>query len=130
MQKKFLRHLFYRIIGYHACSVSYGQLLGMFGMRSLAERRKVALLKLFYNILGGRVDCPELLSRVRFSVPAFNSRNRCSFHVGATRTVYGERAPIRNMSSVANVFAIDMISVKYNDFMKSIETVLGLRTSS
>lgn len=129
VQKKFLRHLFYRSIGYHASSIPYGQLLEMFGMRSLAERRKVALLKFFYNILGGRVDCPELLSRVRFSVPAFNSRNRSLFHVGATRTVYGERAPIRNMSSVANAFAIDMISVKYNDFMKSIETVLGLRTS-
>ena len=63
-------------------------------LRSLKFRRVVADLCFVYKLLNGLVDCPALLSRIKFKVPARNLRNCQLFCIDYHRTNYGIHSPL------------------------------------
>lgn len=53
---------------------SYTQRLSHFKMHTLESRRWIIDQMLLYKILSGGLDCPELLSKIHFSIPRPGSR--------------------------------------------------------
>lgn len=103
IQKRFLYHVAYND---NKCRVldSYSSRLQYYRMTPLHTRRKAADVVFLYKIVSGLIDCPELLNRLKFSVPRASSRlhNRHTFKLPQSKTNLGQHSPIYRMCNSYN----------------------------
>lgn len=91
IQKKFLKHLNFK------CFTSlenyiYKENCHLHNLLTLEERRIMLDMCLLYDILNGRLDCPDLLSSISLKAPTRRTRQTSLFHVPFHYTNYGKNA--------------------------------------
>ena len=75
---------------------SYHSRCRLLGLESLGNRRKISCGVFVWDIISGRIDCPELLERVNISVPPRPLRFPTFLHVPFHRVNYGRFEPLTN----------------------------------
>jgi len=110
VQRRYLKYVLYRREGtYPVRGIDYQILLDGNEFESLENRRKQISVKFLYGLLGGNVDCAELLAGVGFRVPRLGSRSAAPFVLPAVRTNIGFRAPLYHMCANANAISVSII---------------------
>ena len=91
VQNRFTKFYVYKMgLPYHAFDSHIR--LEITGLRSLEDRRKLALLYFLHKLISGATDCPSLLSKINFHVAPCNTRHRRLFFIRPHRTNYGQQA--------------------------------------
>ena len=94
IQKAFTR---FTVFKYGLRSVPpYNTRCKLLGIDSLANRRKAACSIFVYNILVGRINCPDLLELIGASVPSRTLRFYNFLHIPFHRCNYGTMEPLTN----------------------------------
>lgn len=125
IQIKFLRFLYYKIFGVYTFLVPYSELLTLFEMDRLRDRRNIGLLLFLYKLINGGVDCGEMLARLGFLVPRPASRARSLFSLHFSHTTLGSNSPVNSMMRLYNAMPdnIDILSSSLASFTRDIRHV-------
>lgn len=127
IQRKFLRHLKYRF----PCEVTtYEDICHEYNLLTLDERRTVLDMGLLYDVLSGRLDCPEILEQLALRVPGRRTRNAALFHVPFHSTNYGMNAVLTRIARCYNARfgEIDPFIGSKDSFLKNIRSVVQKNT--
>lgn len=89
IQKKFVNHLKYK---FKLDKSAYADTCRELEILTLRERRLVLDMGLLFDVLRGRLDCPELLEQISFKVPTRRTRHTQLFAVPSHKTNYGMNA--------------------------------------
>lgn len=106
-QRRFLKYLYFRMHGnYPPRGYEHQFLLEEFGFISLEKRRTYILLSYLRNLVGGEVDCPELLHMLSFRIPRdVYGRSRATFSLPRVTTDIMLNSPIYRMCRLYNSLA-------------------------
>ena len=74
VQKTFVRSLYKQTYGYYPFRYPTNFIIGMVDYTTLEVRRKVALVKYFYNLIRGQNSNPYILAQIPFWVPPIQDR--------------------------------------------------------
>ena len=75
------------------------------GLESLSRRRFNLAAVFVFDVLYGRMDCPELLAKFRVNVPARDLRGAGYLVLARHRSNYGLFEPVNNLSRIFNLFS-------------------------
>ena len=95
IQRKFLKYLYFKELKQwpvRNCAQNF--LLDKFAVRSLSCRRINSAIVFLYKLIHGKLDCCELLSKLKFYVPRLNSRHRVTLYCHTPRTNIGRKSPV------------------------------------
>lgn len=122
VQKKFLRFLYFKEFNHYTTIIPYSELLSLFNIDSLGERRRVAMLVCLYKLVGGVIDDSTLLSKLQFNVPRLNSRSRLLFSPHYSRTNLAANSPLNVMIRLHNSLPInvDIFSNSLRQFIQNV----------
>lgn len=84
---------------------------------SLEERRRVLEMGLLFDVVRGRLDCPELLMGLALRAPARRTRHTSLFHVPHRSTKYGRNAVLTRLAR------------NYNQLFSSADPFVGSKKS-
>lgn len=99
IQKKFLKHLNYIL---KRRKMDYIVNCRELKLMTLEERRTMLDMGLLYDILHGRLDCPELIERLSLCVPRRRTRHTNLFAVPCHKTNYGQNAVLTRIFNTFN----------------------------
>ncbi len=112
IQRKFLRYYFRKIKWPFDTSLPYWKNLinlppynercKIAGLESLSDRRDNLCVQFISDILCGRIDNSELLSRLNLCVPSYSRRNYNPIYLESHRTTYMNNAPMHYNASKFN----------------------------
>lgn len=98
IQRKFLKASAFMMTGsYPDRGTPQQDLLRQFNMQSLRARRDMHSVVFLHKIIGGDIDCPELLYRIGFRIPRPNSRSTQLLHLPYARTHVLASSPLHHM---------------------------------
>lgn len=98
-QKIFLKHLNFRNkIRFN----DYTENCRHFNLLTLDERRSLMDMSLLYDLLRGRLDCPELLARLALAAPRRRTRHTPLLHVPPHSTNYAQNAVLSRLPRLYN----------------------------
>lgn len=106
VQNKFTKYLLFKF-HFPYQNLSYETRLLLCGLQTLENRRRKALLIFLYRLLGGLIDCENLLRAVSFHVPSRRTRQFQLFFERTHRTNYGRSAFIDRLVNNFNVYFFD-----------------------
>lgn len=110
IQKRFLWHLAFSS-GVAKKKRSYEARLAHFKIISLERRRKITDAVFLYKLLRCKIDCPQLLSKFKFRVPARYPRAPITpLHPPLRRTVLGASSIIPRLCKLLNSYS-DLVDV-------------------
>lgn len=123
IQKKFIRHLNFKT---HAKSESYIESCGNYRVLTLEQRRKVLDMGLLWDVVRGRLDCPELVAQLALRVPARRTRHTPLFAVPLHHTNYGRNAVLTRILHTYNTefCEVDPFMGNKKTFLKGISVAL------
>lgn len=106
IQKKFLRYLFFKFgwLSYIE-RAPYDFKRSLIGIPSLAIRRRNSCAFFIFDLLSGRIEAVNILSKINFNAPSRTFRNNCLLRHTFHRTNYGKSEPINNMCHIFNEFS-------------------------
>lgn len=81
---------------------SYGSRCLLITLKTLVARRNIASIMFLYGIISGAVDCPELLSLIRFNAPSRSLRQFYTFNIETHLTNYALNEPINRSMILFN----------------------------
>lgn len=120
-QKKYVRYFFKKINWPYDPSLphwknlqnlpSYKERCKIVGIESLSNRRDNISVQFICDIVSGRIDSTELLSKINFNTPAHNTRDFKPIYLDNHRTNFIKDAPL---SYCSNKFNINFNSFDYN----------------
>ncbi|KAF0716957.1 Uncharacterized protein FWK35_00032470 [Aphis craccivora] len=102
IQNRFFRFISYKCYIPRQSHSIYTPLLMKLNMISLAERRKTIDLKFLFKLVNGHLNCPELLSCLKFNVPHCQTISAKMFYIPFLRTNYAHSSPINRLMKLAN----------------------------
>ncbi|KAJ3656334.1 hypothetical protein Zmor_015418 [Zophobas morio] len=109
VHRKFLKFLSFKIDGnYPARGIEMESLLQRHKMSSLMVRRDLHAANFLCKLIHNKIDCPYLLSQIRFNVPRPASRYVNTFHISTARTNILRRSPITTMCRCADRYVADI----------------------
>ncbi|KAL4705876.1 hypothetical protein ACJJTC_002757 [Scirpophaga incertulas] len=73
-----------------------------------ADRRKILDMLFLYDVIRGRLDCPELLAGLSLYVPSYGTRKLATFSVPFHATNYGKNCVLTRISQTYNTQFIDV----------------------
>lgn len=113
IQKRFMWHLAFSE-GKSKRLPSYKTRLHYFKMHSLSIRRNVTDGIFLYKLLRNKIDCPQLLSRVRFRAPARYPRSSITpLCPPLRRSVLGSNSPLPRLCRILNTCS-DLIDIHHD----------------
>lgn len=122
VQKRFLWHLAYTS-GIAKRKRSYKERLLHFNMISLQKRRDLLDALFLFKILRRKIDCPQLLSRIKFRVPTKSPRAPITpLCPPLRRTVLGANSPIPRLCKLINSHS-DLIDI-HSDSLGRFRTIM------
>lgn len=77
-------------------------LISRSGIEPLFLRRKVALISFFIKVLHGKMDCPELLSEIKFNPFLSKLREYSPFVYTTPRNVISAASQLNSMLNIVN----------------------------
>lgn len=99
LQRKFMGYLNFK---FKNQSASYIENCRLFKLLTLEERRYLTDMGLLFDILRGRLDCPDLLSSICFSAPMRRTRHARLFAPPFHSTSYGQNAVLTRLTRTYN----------------------------
>lgn len=103
IHRRFLKYLSFKLDDtYPAVGTDQESLLTRHNMVSLQYRRDINCAKFLVKLIRGVIDCPYLLSKIRFRVPRLAARHGISFDLPTARTNLMLRAPVSVMCRTAD----------------------------
>lgn len=99
IQRTLIKHLNFRS---YATNVSYLEACRKNKLLSLEERRTLLDMLLLYDILHGRVDCPELVGGIFYNVPRRRTRHTQLLHVSSHSTNYASNSVLARITRTYN----------------------------
>lgn len=88
-QKRFLKYLTWRTTGeYPSQGAQYTHLCDRFNLLSLYARRRLCSILFLVKVIRGKINCPDILSRICFAVPQRRTRTVCYINVPITHNAY------------------------------------------
>jgi hypothetical protein len=122
IQVKFLRFLYFKLMGVYSFTVPYSALLLIFGMERLSRRRDVGMLVFLHKLANGVIDDSELLSRLCFLVPRRTSRVQRLFAPHFGHSNLGAQSPINVMMRLYNALPdnVDIFASALASFKRSL----------
>lgn len=130
IQKRFLKFLYLKTFEYYPTEIEYEELLRGFEVYSLDKRRAVASLLFLHDILKGRIQEEDLLSKININVPRVNGRWNLTFRPPVSRTNVLKSSVINRACNLYNAISsdnpdldLDIFHQNRNTFRK---TLLGL----
>ncbi|XP_045471735.1 uncharacterized protein LOC123678645 [Harmonia axyridis] len=110
VQRKFLKYVVYRKTGiYPERGVDLSGIMEELKLSTLFERQVQQCARFAQKLLGGRIDCPFLLSRVNIHVPRMAARSSPTFGLPTPRTNILQRAPVYRLCDCANKVNISLL---------------------
>lgn len=101
VQRKFLRLAAFAL--HIQCPPhDYTPVLEKLSLLSLSDRRHQTNLNFLSNILSGRIDCPSILSLIKFKIPARSTRSCTNFHIPFSNSNYQSNSPLIRLMRIAN----------------------------
>lgn len=73
---------------------SYESRCALISLKSLEARRKIASIMFLHGIVSGSIDCPRLLSLIRFNAPSRSFRHMYTFNIELRSTNYASNEPV------------------------------------
>lgn len=128
VQKKFVRILAYRFKVPKTVK-TYKDKLKYFNLIELSTRRLHADLLFLHKLINGAIDCPLLLKRLQYNVPARIPRNPCSlFYIRRCRTNLGRSSPMVRVSRLYNkltkkIVDLDIHHDSFSDFSNTLRKI-------
>lgn len=126
VQKRFFYHLAYSD---NKCRTlaSYADRIKHYKVTSLEVRRRIADTLYCHGLIHARIDSPDVLKKLNFSVPRVNSRlhNRKMFAPPLYKSNLGRHSPINRMCLYCNAvrFDVDLFSVSLNELRIKLKTI-------
>lgn len=121
VQHKFLKLIAFKL---NMPELTYPQLETNIQLRTLEERRDSKDLKMLYNILNNKYNCPLLLNNIGLHVPSRETRLRYTFSIPAHRTNYGQNSFLSRSGRLANEHpTLDFFSSE-SVFMKQLRVLI------
>lgn len=122
IQKKFLTHLNFKF-KYVPRSSTYIQKCQSYKLLTLEERRHLLDMGLFFDILSGRLDCPDLLFGLSLSAPKRRTRHTSLFCPRTHKTKYGQNSVLTRLIRTYNskFDCIDPFVGTKNTFKKKVK---------
>lgn len=103
VQRHFLKFLYLKTQGiYPPIGFPQSDLLQMFSMSNLSERRNDFAINFLKKVIHYDIDCSEILQRLNFHIPRINSRHNQTFYLAIARTNILKFSPIYSMCSSYN----------------------------
>ncbi|KAJ8708433.1 hypothetical protein PYW07_010558 [Mythimna separata] len=103
VQYKFLRAMHYRCYGFY---LPYKNLLSMYKLPTLENRRQYLEAMNLYNIVRNKFDCIDLSNMLSYAVPRTIHKRKVRagklFSVGPCKSNSGLRSPVRRMVDAYN----------------------------
>ena len=100
---------------------SYESRCMLISLKTLESRRVIASIIFLHGITSGSVDCPELLSFIRFNVPSRILRHFETFNIEMHSTNYASNEPIvramKNFNSVCNNFDLSIPATNFKKLL-------------
>lgn len=111
VQRRFAKALWFRTDGiYPSVGFPHDQLLNRFSLVRLETRRECFSQIFLHKMIHNTITCEDLLSKLKFRVPALCSRDRSTFYLLPYRTDVFKYSPINTMcikyNNVGNDFDI------------------------
>ena len=100
IQKKYYHHCNYYLK--YPPLTSYSELLNIFQLETLEDRRIHLQFSFLYKVLNGLVADSTMLQSIQLNVPRFNSRTTCPFSLKYQRTNYMISSPLYSMQKLYN----------------------------
>lgn len=116
VQRKFLRYVAYKL-NIPSDQIDYANLESLLNIEPLMLRRTWHDIKLLFNIINFRSHDTQLLGRINFHIPNFNTRNTYPFSLTYHRTNYGFNSPITRIARAACSVNVDLYGVSYSRFL-------------
>lgn len=105
VQKSFLKFAL-RSLNFTDPIPSYESRCMLISLKTLESRRVIASIMFLHGITSGSIDCPELLSFIRFNVPCRRLRHFDTFNIEMHSTNYASNEPIvramKHFNSICN----------------------------
>ena len=103
VQRHFLKFLYLKSQGiYPPIGFPQTELLRMFSMSSLSERRSNFAINFLKKVIHYDIDCNEILQRLNFHIPRANSRHNQTFYLAIARTNILKFSPIYSLCTSYN----------------------------
>lgn len=103
VQRQFIRQLNYRT----RRKEDYNTSLTYYRMHSLEDRRTIAEMKLLFDVVTARLDCPDLTARIGISACSTRTRRPRTFYTSFSRTNYARNSTINRI--------VQTYELKFND---------------
>lgn len=101
IQNKLLRFISYKF----RYATDYSEIRRSLGMLSLESRRRSSDICTLHKILHNQIDSPDILEKIRFYVPAFNTRVSNLFRLPLRHTNAGQNSPLYRMMYTYDKYA-------------------------
>lgn len=104
VQRKMIKHMYYRDNGVYLPRGNwiYSEILDMYSLISLSERRSRAELSFLNKILNGNIRNGSVLSYINILVPRPNTRSSNMFLINQSSTNLGLYSPFNRLMSTGN----------------------------
>lgn len=122
IQRKFLRYINYKL-GILAENFDSNFILTTLNVSTLESRRTVGDCVALFKILNNKIDCPDLLEKINFRVPAANTRNNALFQTRYVPTNYLYYSPLSRLHRSGNSLIKNNIDI----FNTKIEKIKNLQ---
>ena len=124
VQRKFVKFLAFKVNGHFPPrGVDQGELLGRFQIPFLINRRKYVSIQFLFKVCRCLIDCPELLSQIKFHVPFKSIRLSPTFHLPTPSTDVLIKTPLFQAMRLFNdncndIDACDLSSIQFTKLLR------------
>lgn len=123
IQHKFIKHLNFK---FRKGKSEYKSNCREFKLLTLEERRIALEMGFLFDVLHGRLDCPELLERLAFCVPTKRTRHTNLFAVPYHTTNYGQNAVLTRILNSYNKMFTEVDPFIYDNKRAFIEAIMKI----
>lgn len=115
VQKVFLKYAL-SSISFTLPVPTYESRCALISLQTLEVRRNIASIMFLHSIVSGYIDCPMLLSLIRFNAPSRSLRRMYTFNIEMHATNYASNEPINRSMVFFNTFCnnIDFCLPQHN----------------
>ena len=110
VQNNFLRFISFKFNIHRPPHSSYDNVLNFLNLTPLNDRRILLLSKFLHKLLSGIIDCPEMLSLIRFKINNLNTRYPLPFYPNSSNKNYILNSPANLLMNAGNIYSFDYIN--------------------
>lgn len=120
VQNRFLRFLAYRS-GLSIVDTPLSDIRSLFSIEKLRTRRCNADILFIHGVLGSRVDCPYIMSRLHINTPVYDTRRPAALKQEFHRCNYGIHSPLSRIIHEVNEADVDIFNLPLTSLKRKLQ---------